>query len=221
MTDRLAHNLDARRSSVFEAFPGTTVFWIGDQAHQAECSDHNPDATGVVHAIDVMLAVGPDATAVLNWCLDAPGDLEYVIHNRTIWTRKAGFRPAPYDGADPHTNHVHISGRHGTAGNVPHVTCTGYDRAAEALTPEGFDIMTPAQLATIVAEIRALPAATALAIVQQSVDSHHVTVGLGVEATVDTVAPNTDLMVSALTAANTTLAQIAANTTPITPAPTP
>lgn len=217
----LAHNLDVRRSALLDSGLVTSVGWIGDQTHQAECSDHTPDATGVVHAIDAMTLDADNQDQIVAWALGDTGDLEYVINRRRIWRRLTGFAQEVYDGTDPHTNHVHISGRHGTAGNVPHVTCTGYSRAAEALTPEGLDIMTAAQLATLVAEIRALPAAISLAIVQQPVDSHGVTVGLAVEKVVDIITPASVGTATALSATNQMLASIEANTTPVTPpAPT-
>jgi peptidoglycan hydrolase-like protein with peptidoglycan-binding domain len=40
---------------------------------------------------------------------------QYVIFNRTIWSRTHTFQPRRYTGTDPHTGHVHISGRHGSA----------------------------------------------------------------------------------------------------------
>lgn len=127
----LAHNLDNLRHSVWNAFPGTVVGWVGDQAHQAECSDHNPDGCGVVHAVDVMLAAGTEgAKAVVNAAVGRP-DVQYVIHNRTIWSQSSGWAPRAYTGSDPHTNHVHVSGRHGGS-CYGSATCTGYDHASEA-----------------------------------------------------------------------------------------
>ncbi|HKE66875.1 MAG TPA: peptidoglycan-binding domain-containing protein [Micromonosporaceae bacterium] len=141
---KLVHNLAVRRAACRDSFPGVAIGWIGDAAHQAEHSDHNPDARGIVHAIDVMVR-GSRAEAVVTWALLHPDDLEYVIHNRTIWTRSRGFRPKQYHGTDPHTNHVHISGRHGSAGKDA-ATGTGYDAASELLTPAGtpLDIVKPA-----------------------------------------------------------------------------
>jgi hypothetical protein len=131
----LVHNLSVRRSACTDSFPGVAVGWIGDAAHQAEHSDHNPDARGIVHAIDVMVR-GQRAQAVVNWALAHPDDLEYVIFNRTIWTRSRGFQPKKYNGTDPHTNHVHISGRHGSVGKNG-ATGTGYDAGSESLSPRG------------------------------------------------------------------------------------
>lgn len=165
----LAHNLDVRRAACKRDFPGVEVGWIGNAAHRAECSDHNPDARGIVHAIDVMLPVGPGATAVVDWSLAAPEDLEYVIHNDRIYRRSHNFANESYRAVDPgrtdrHTNHVHISGRHGTVGRNA-ATCTGYNTTAEAITPAGSpleDIVTPEDIRAIatavVNKLRADPA---------------------------------------------------------------
>lgn len=128
---KLAGNLDVARHEVWAAWPGVEVGWIGNAAHQAEQSDHNPDGCDTVHAIDVMVT-GPKAETVVKAAVGRP-DLEYVIHNRVIWDRTRGWKPHAYTGADPHTNHVHISGKHGTA-CYSKATGTGYDHAAEAVT---------------------------------------------------------------------------------------
>lgn len=214
----LAHNLGVRRTALLDSGLVTRVDWLGDAAHQAECSDHNPDATGVVHAIDAMTLDTDSQDQIVAWALGDTADLEYVINRRRIWERSHGFAEMPYDGLNPHTDHVHISGRHGTAGRNT-ATCTGYSRSAEALTPEGLDIMTAAQLATLVAEIRALPAAISLAIVQQPVDAHGVTVGLAVEKIVDIISPTVLVTAAAIQSGNATLATIEANTTPVAPTP--
>lgn len=85
---------------------------IGDASHQARKSDHNPDysAGGVVRAIDIDnggIDVGELLTAVI-----ADPRVWYVIWNRTIYSRTYGWKARAYDGADPHTGHVHISINH-------------------------------------------------------------------------------------------------------------
>jgi hypothetical protein len=143
-TATLAHNLSVRRAALLDAKLVTSVGWIGNAAHEAECSDHNPDSRGKVHAIDAMTLIVANQKAIVEWTLSDTADLEYVINQRTIWTRSNGWKPSRYTGTDPHTNHVHISGRHGSVGFVAHKTCTGYNIAAEAMTPEGFDVLTSA-----------------------------------------------------------------------------
>jgi len=130
----LAHNLDVRRHNIWHCWgTGVQVGWIGDASHQAECSDHNPDIHGVVHAIDPMVT-GVRAAAVVKEALAHPDDLQYVIHNRVIWSVSVGWQARRYTGSDPHTNHVHISGKHGSS-NGNGATCTGYNLAAQNSAP--------------------------------------------------------------------------------------
>jgi len=136
----LAHNLDVRRSGVWQRYPGMTIYWIGDTSHQAEQSDHNPDSRGIVHAIDCMctLAQGDE---IVRWALADTRDLEYVIFNRTIWSRSSNFQPRAYTGSNPHVDHVHVSGKHGSTGENS-ATGTGYDTTAEQMSPKGMNEMT-------------------------------------------------------------------------------
>jgi len=130
---KLAHNLAVRRQRIWDCYGSKVVIgWIGDSSHQQECSDHNMAADGTVHAIDPMLT-GSRAQAVVNECLAHHDDLQYVIHNRTIWSASYGWKARKYTGS-PHDDHVHISGKHGSS-NKNGATCTGYDKAAEAKTP--------------------------------------------------------------------------------------
>lgn len=109
---------------------------IGDAAHAARSSDHNPDDTpgsvtphtdpdtiAEVHALDVD-ATGPwpagmtmaAAFLVLRNVMLGMGTrapLGYLIFDRQIceypnWTVK------PYTGSDPHTGHLHASSRYGS-----------------------------------------------------------------------------------------------------------
>lgn len=99
--------------------------WIGDAAHQAETSDHNPDSQGRVLAIDIDVT-GPwpadDGLAgyvsfIIGRCRSgAETRLEYVIFQRIIYSRSNNWRAGTYTGADPHTNHAHFSARHDHTG---------------------------------------------------------------------------------------------------------
>ncbi|GLI00301.1 hypothetical protein [Phytohabitans aurantiacus] len=88
---------------------------IGDEAHQATASDHNPDADGSVDAwdMDVNLRTADDAAAIeaLKDTFEAHPASRYWIHNRQIATRSNGWRREPYTGANPHTQHVHWNSR--------------------------------------------------------------------------------------------------------------
>lgn len=86
--------------------------WIGDAAHQARQSDHNPDSREIVHAIDVTRA-GIEPYVVINACLRDGWPTTYVIFNRTIWSATHDWKPRPYTGSNPHTDHIHVSIRYG------------------------------------------------------------------------------------------------------------
>jgi hypothetical protein len=82
---------------------------IGDQAHAARVSDHNPDKRGVVAAIDITHdpANGVDGH-VLATQLTMDTRAKYVIFDGKIW--KARTRQwEDYHGANAHRHHVHIS----------------------------------------------------------------------------------------------------------------
>jgi hypothetical protein len=163
----LAHNLLVRTEAVKKCWPKATVYSIGDAAHQASHSDHNKDSRGVVHAIDIMFAAGTaPAIATLRWLLANTQDLQYVIHNHKIYQRSMGFKGVAYSGSDPHTNHIHVSGKHGSVG-ASAGTGTGYDLSAENYTikttpcdpakpvPVPEEEMTDAERAKLVAEVTA------------------------------------------------------------------
>ncbi|SCG55155.1 Peptidoglycan-binding (PGRP) domain of peptidoglycan hydrolases-containing protein [Micromonospora echinaurantiaca] len=88
--------------------------WIGDAAHQARKSDHNPDGDDrSVNAADFDID-GIDPLLVVRQCIAHPST-QYVIFNRTIWSRTRGFRAARYTGSNPHTKHLHVSVSHSRA----------------------------------------------------------------------------------------------------------
>lgn len=98
--------------------------WIGDAAHQAGTSDHNPDAQGRVLAIDID-STGPWPVPFDDLVNSTVGDarLEYIIWNRRITTRDTGWVWRPYTGtSDPHTGHAHFSARHDHTGNTSTAT---------------------------------------------------------------------------------------------------
>jgi hypothetical protein len=96
---------------------------IGDPAHAASVSDHNPAPDGQVHAIDVdsdLRLTGWD----MNRCLQiiigrhrggADNRLQNVIYNRRIWSRSWGWTARAYTGSNAHTQHAHFSARYTTA----------------------------------------------------------------------------------------------------------
>ncbi len=106
---------------------------VGDSAHQAEQSDHNPDETGnvpihdadrtnEVHAIDVdvdLRVPGLTMEKVVQFLLTrcrsgAEKRLRYIIYNRRIWSQSSGWRQQRYTGANPHDHHAHFSSSYST-----------------------------------------------------------------------------------------------------------
>jgi hypothetical protein len=142
MTAVLTAALTSLRSGFNTAFPArdkTTDGWIGDAAHQAETSGHNPDDTaGVsaeyqdadtkqeVRAVDVDKDLNhPGVTMydVIRRILATPADvarLRYIIfcpplgpfgaNVPTIWSRNSGWSPRTYSGSSRHDEHAHFSG---------------------------------------------------------------------------------------------------------------
>ena len=96
----------------------TSDGWIGDTRHQARPSDHNPDAAGIVRAIDVDRDLNgvpkpdimPDLADQIRLCAKR-GDkrIAYVIFGGKIASSKKGWAWRPYDGANQHNHHCHIS----------------------------------------------------------------------------------------------------------------
>lgn len=89
---------------------------IGDQAHAARASDHNPDSRGIVHAIDVDrdLGGGLDMQDVVDHLVarcrsGAEKRLTYVIYNRRIWSASRDWKSRAYTGSNAHTQHAHFS----------------------------------------------------------------------------------------------------------------
>lgn len=116
MTYHLAPSLVQLRAEANTVAPGRSKAsdgWIGDTAHGARKSDHNPDygAGGVVRALD-LTNEGLDVDRLIARACADPRTA-YVISRGLIYTRDNGFRPVRYAGANPHNQHVHISIRHG------------------------------------------------------------------------------------------------------------
>src|SRR5882672_5911554 len=107
---RVADSLMALRRQVNEMAPGRDTSsdgTLGDEAHRNRKSDHNPDADGVVTAMDITHdpAHGVDAGVIAEMLrVSQDPRIKYVISNRRIFSSKmVPWQWRPYDGANAHT----------------------------------------------------------------------------------------------------------------------
>jgi hypothetical protein len=109
------------RLQVDDTYPDrdrTSDGWIGDTRHQARPSDHNPDAEGIVRAIDIdrdlfgyhKPDLMPDLADQLRLCAKR-GDtrISYIIFDGRIASSKKAWAWRPYTGSNKHNHHCHIS----------------------------------------------------------------------------------------------------------------
>ena len=91
--------------------------WVGDTAHNARKSDHNPDKQGWVRAIDIDSDLIKGSSKE-SWLLAEQiktiaykGDkrISYVIHQHRIASPLKNWAWRVYKGSNPHVSHIHIS----------------------------------------------------------------------------------------------------------------
>lgn len=114
---RLVESLETLRRQVDELAPDRDRShdgWIGDSAHQARKSDHNPDPDGTVDAVDITHdpAAGADMHAIAEEVKE-DGRVKYLIFARRIWNPSVSRSWRPYGGSNPHETHMHVSVRDG------------------------------------------------------------------------------------------------------------
>lgn len=118
MIARIAKALAALREQVNTKWPSRSKAndgWIGDSAHSARKSDHNPNARGVVQALDITHDPlhGLDGGKLAQALIDSRDPrIKYVISNRRIASGERGPSPwtwRTYMGSNAHEKHVHIS----------------------------------------------------------------------------------------------------------------
>ena len=110
MAWHLAPSLAQLRREINTRWPNrdkTSDGTIGDAAHSARASDHNPNSRGSVNAIDID-EDGIDAWGLVALLIADPR-VYYVIYEGRIWQRKHGFVPRPYTGINAHRQHIHVS----------------------------------------------------------------------------------------------------------------
>jgi hypothetical protein len=95
----------------------TSDGWVGDLRHASRPSDHNPDAAGIVRAIDIDRDLSgkakpdlmPDLANQIRLCAKSDKRIAYVIFDGKIASARLGFRWRKYRGSNPHHAHCHIS----------------------------------------------------------------------------------------------------------------
>ena len=112
----------------------TSDGWIGDVRHSARTSDHNPDAKGIVRAIDIDRDLSgkakpdlmPDLADQLRLFAkrDKSKRIAYIIFNGKICAGNSLWRWVAYRGINPHIKHCHVSFTHkgdtdGSFFNIP------------------------------------------------------------------------------------------------------
>ena len=121
MTPRLCKAGQQLRLQVDDSYPDrdrTSDGWIGDTRHAARPSDHNPDAEGIVRAIDIDRDLSgktkpdlmPDLADQIRLCAKS-GDkrISYIIFEGKIASSKKGWAWRPYSGLNAHRHHIHCS----------------------------------------------------------------------------------------------------------------
>lgn len=112
MAWRLAKSLETLRSQINAAYPNRSKAsdgTIGDAAHAASASDHNPNRNNVVCAFDITHdpARGLDAHKLAEYLrTHRHPNLRYIISNARIAGWWTNWQWQPSSG---HTQHVHIS----------------------------------------------------------------------------------------------------------------
>lgn len=95
----------------------TSDGWIGDTRHSARPSDHNPDAEGIVRAIDIDRDLSgqakpdlmPNLADQIRHAAKSDKRIAYIIFAGKIASPRMGWRWRKYRGINAHTKHCHIS----------------------------------------------------------------------------------------------------------------
>jgi len=123
MAWRSVESLKKLREQVMEKWPKATPSefgTIGDEAHQATTSDHNPEPDGTVDAMDIphQPEIGLDSYKLADTLLASHDKrIKYIISNSRIggdenYAKRNNTKPwvwGPYHGSNAHDHHMHIS----------------------------------------------------------------------------------------------------------------
>jgi hypothetical protein len=110
------------RQQIDDSYPDrdrTSDGVIGDARHSSRTSDHNPDAKGIVRAIDIDRDLSGKAKPDLMPDLadqirlfakrDKSKRISYIIFAGKIASPRMGWRWRKYSGINPHNSHLHCS----------------------------------------------------------------------------------------------------------------
>jgi hypothetical protein len=122
MSPKLCKAGQQLRLQVDDSYPDrdrTSDGWIGDVRHSARPSDHNPDAEGIVRAIDIDRDLSGKAKPDLMPDLadqirlfakrDKSKRISYIIFAGRIASPRMGWRWRKYSGINAHNSHLHCS----------------------------------------------------------------------------------------------------------------
>ena len=122
MTPKLCKAGKQLREQLDDSYPDrdrTSDGWIGDVRHSARPSDHNPDAEGIVRAIDIDRDLSGKAKPDLMPDLadqirlfakrDKSKRISYIIFAGRIASPRMGWRWRKYSGINAHNSHLHCS----------------------------------------------------------------------------------------------------------------
>jgi hypothetical protein len=108
------------RQQIDDSYPDrdrTSDGVVGDARHSSRTSDHNPDAKGIVRAIDIDRDLSgkkkpdlmPDLADQIRHAAKSDKRIAYIIFAGKIASPRMGWRWRKYSGINPHDSHCHIS----------------------------------------------------------------------------------------------------------------
>lgn len=117
MSWRIAESLKKLREQINTAYPNrdkSSDGSIGDTAHSNRKSDHNPNAAGVVTAIDIDEDLAPDIHSIeqVVSAIRRSRDprVKYIIYEGRITAPGSDLQEwKAYTGPSPHDHHAHVS----------------------------------------------------------------------------------------------------------------